>query len=182
MGGRVAEELTQDDIASGAVQDIQTATELARRMVCVWGMSDLGPIALGHNEEPVFLGRDYVQRPNYSEATAVAIDEEVKRIVEVGLTKARTTLTDYRSALDRIANELLDRESLEGYEIYQLIEEETGKDRMPDTLKRKLEYEARAAEQDAADQNGDEAAEKADSGPSGGTPDLVDGLPSPAAS
>ncbi|MEE8525109.1 MAG: ATP-dependent zinc metalloprotease FtsH, partial [Thermoanaerobaculia bacterium] len=181
MGGRVAEELSQNDITNGATQDIKQATDIARHMVCDWGMSRLGPVALGHSEEPVFLGRDFVQRSSYSEATAVGIDQEVSRIIDDGLTKARKILTDYRDVLEKLARELLERESLDGHEIYQLIEAETGKDLMPESLKLKLEREALAAERDAiAGEGSDEAAEKADSDSSDETPDLVDGLPSPA--
>ena len=148
MGGRVAEELTQGDITTGAGNDIVRATEMARQMVCDWGMSELGPLALGAKEEPVFLGRDYVQRSNYSEATAVRIDQEVKRIVGGALDRARDLLTEYRDVLERLAHELLDRESLEGFEIYQLIEEMTGKDLMPASLKNKLKEDAEVKEKD----------------------------------
>ena len=178
MGGRVAEEITQKDITNGASQDIDHATELARRMVCDWGMSELGPISYGRSEEPVFLGRDYVQRPNYSEATAIEIDTEVRRLVSDGLKQARKILTDHRSSLDRVARELLDRESLDGYEIYQMLEEESGLDLMPESIKAKMEYDAAAAvARNEAPDDDDEAAEEASSG----TPDLSSGgLPSPA--
>ncbi len=82
MGGRVAEELTQDDITTGAGNDIERATEMARRMVCEWGMSELGPLAYGTKDEPVFLGRDFAQRADYSQDTANRIDHEVTRIVQ----------------------------------------------------------------------------------------------------
>ncbi|MDH3405057.1 MAG: ATP-dependent zinc metalloprotease FtsH, partial [Acidobacteriota bacterium] len=84
MGGRVAEELTQDDITTGASNDIERASEMARRMVCEWGMSELGPLAYGGGSEPVFLGRDYNQRTEYSEDTAQRIDAEVTRLVTEG--------------------------------------------------------------------------------------------------
>ncbi|MEM6796490.1 MAG: ATP-dependent zinc metalloprotease FtsH [Acidobacteriota bacterium] len=132
MGGRVAEELIQKgDITTGAGNDIERATALARQMVCDWGMSELGPLALGQKEEPVFLGRDYAQTANYSEATAIEIDREIGRFVNEGLERAREILNDYRPVLDRIALDLLDRESLEGWEIYEIIKELTGKDLMP---------------------------------------------------
>ncbi len=146
MGGRMAEELTQQDITTGAGNDIVRATELARQMVCDWGMSTLGPLALGAKDEPVFLGRDYAQRSNYSEDTAVKIDQEVKRFVNAGLDRARDVLTEHHEALERLAHELLDRESLDGYEIYQLIEETTGLDQMPASLKAKLQEDAEAKE------------------------------------
>ena len=88
MGGRVAEELTQDDITTGAGNDIERATDLARQMVCEWGMSSLGPLSLGGNDEPVFLGRDFQNRAEYSEETAKRIDAEVERIVQGGYLRA----------------------------------------------------------------------------------------------
>jgi len=127
MGGRVAEELTQPDITTGAGNDIERATAMARRMVCEWGMSELGPLAYGEGDEPIFLGREFAQRSNYSDETARKIDEEVHRLVREGHAKAREILTAYRAVLDRLAQELLERESLEGAEVYRIIEEMTGK-------------------------------------------------------
>jgi cell division protease FtsH len=126
MGGRVAEEITQRDITTGAGNDIERATSLARRMVCEWGMSELGPLSFGDGDEPVFLGRDFAQRANYSEETAKRIDEEVRRLVQEGYEKARDILRAHRPVLDRIAAELLEHEALEGDEVYRLIEEMTG--------------------------------------------------------
>ncbi|MGH9379054.1 MAG: ATP-dependent zinc metalloprotease FtsH [Thermoanaerobaculia bacterium] len=127
MGGRVAEELSQDDITTGAGNDIERATDLARRMVCEWGMSELGPLSFGNGDEPVFLGRDYVQRNEFSEDTAVRIDREVERLVRHGYEHARQVLTEHRDLLDQVARELLERESLDGVEIYRLIYERTGR-------------------------------------------------------
>jgi cell division protease FtsH len=144
MGGRVAEELIQDgDITTGAGNDIERATHMARQMVCDWGMSNLGPLALGQKEEPVFLGRDYVQQRDYSEATALEIDKEIGRFVTEGLEKAREILTEYREVLDRVAQELLERESLEGWEVYDMILEITGKDLAPESVKRAKESSRR---------------------------------------
>ncbi|MDX1645431.1 MAG: cell division protein FtsH, partial [Thermoanaerobaculia bacterium] len=126
MGGRVAEELTQEDITTGAGNDLERATELARKMVREWGMSDLGPVSLGGNGEPVFLGRDYVERSDLSDETARRVDAEIERLVETGHRKATEILTEHRELLERLARELLDRESLEGSEVYDLIEEMTG--------------------------------------------------------
>jgi len=159
MGGRVAEELTQQDITTGAGNDIVRATEMARQMVCDWGMSELGPLALGAKDEPVFLGRDYAQRSNYSEDTAVKIDQEVKRIVGDGLESARHILTKYREVLERLAHELLDRESLEGFEIYRLIHEVTGQDLMPASLRHKLKGNTDAQDKDDDRPSRHEAAE-----------------------
>ncbi len=99
MGGRVAEELSQNgDITTGAGNDIERATDLARHMVCDWGMSSLGPLAFGSKDEQVFLGRDFNQQSGYSEATAIEIDREISRIVTTGLEQARQILAEYREA------------------------------------------------------------------------------------
>jgi cell division protease FtsH len=127
MGGRVAEELTQEDITTGAGNDIERATELARRMVCEWGMSRLGPLSYGGKDEPVFLGRDFAQRSDYSEDTALQIDRETQRLVNEGYQKATQVLTEQRPVLDRISRELLEHESLDGEAIYAIIEELTSR-------------------------------------------------------
>ncbi len=131
MGGRVAEELTQDDITTGAGNDIERSTELARRMVREWGMSDLGPLSYGGGDEPVFLGRDYQQRPGYSEDTAIRIDREVERIVTAGYGRARDVLTEHRELLEELARDLLDQESIDGKRVYELIKNKTGEDLTP---------------------------------------------------
>ncbi len=137
MGGRVAEELTQDDITTGAGNDIERATEMARRMICEWGMSELGPLSFGSKDEPVFLGRDFAQQAGYSEDTAIRIDRQVEKIVSEGYEKARTILTEHRAILDRLAEELLEIESLDGREVYALIKEMTGQDLAPAERKRR---------------------------------------------
>ncbi len=134
MGGRVAEELTQEDITTGAGNDIERATEMARRMVCEWGMSDLGPLSFGNKDGPVFLGRDYVQRSDYSEDTAIRIDREVERIVRQAYETATRILTEHRDLLDRLAQELLEREVLDGKEVYELVREATGHDISPQVV------------------------------------------------
>lgn len=126
MGGRVAEELTQDDITTGAGNDIERATELARRMVCEWGMSELGPLAYGNKDEPVFLGRDFAQRPDYSEETAIRIDREVQRIVNTAYERATGILEQHREVLERLAADLLEHESLDGDSVYEIITAMTG--------------------------------------------------------
>ncbi|MFL6235989.1 MAG: ATP-dependent zinc metalloprotease FtsH [Thermoanaerobaculia bacterium] len=126
MGGRVAEELTQDDITTGAGNDIERATEMAHRMVCEWGMSELGPLAYGSKEEPVFLGREFAQRADYSQDTAIRIDREVARIVQAGYESATAILTEHRDVLERIARDLLERETLDGEEVYNTIRQMTG--------------------------------------------------------
>ena len=131
MGGRVAEELTQDDITTGAGNDIERATEMARRMVCEWGMSELGPLSFGSKEEPVFLGRDFAQRADYSEDTALRIDHAVSRIVQTGYERATAILGENRDVLDRIARDLLERETLDGEEVYSIVRQMTGHEPAP---------------------------------------------------
>jgi cell division protease FtsH len=128
MGGRVAEELTQEDITTGAGNDIERATELARKMVCEWGMSELGPLSFGDKSEPVFIGRDFNQRADYSDDTALRIDSEIQRIVQSAYEQARALLTEHRNVLDSIAHELLEYEVLDGQRVYSLIERMTGRD------------------------------------------------------
>ena len=131
MGGRIAEELTQDDVTTGAGNDIERATEMARRMVCEWGMSELGPLSFGSKDEPVFLGRDFAQRADYSEDTAIRIDREVNRIVDSAYERAKTILTEHREVLERLALELLDPETLDGATVYKLVQSMTGEDLGP---------------------------------------------------
>src|SRR5208337_4752562 len=92
MGGRVAEELFLHQMTTGAGNDIEQATELARKMVCEWGMSSLGPLTFGKKEEQIFLGREIAQHRDYSEDTAIKIDVEVRNIVNSGYTRARNIL------------------------------------------------------------------------------------------
>ena len=122
MGGRAAEEIIFNHLTTGARADIEHATDIARQMVCDWGMSELGPLSFGKKEEAIFLGREIAQHRDYSEETAIRIDSAVKNIVTNAYTRARTTLEASRDALERIAQALLDREVLDGNEIKLLIE------------------------------------------------------------
>ncbi|MBI4714909.1 MAG: ATP-dependent metallopeptidase FtsH/Yme1/Tma family protein [Nitrospirae bacterium] len=122
MGGRVAEELVLRQVSTGAGNDIERATDLARRMVCEWGMSEkLGPLSFGKKQEEIFLGREISQHRDYSEHTALEIDSEVKRIVVENYEKARTLLKENMKTLRAVAEALLEREVLEGKEIEQII-------------------------------------------------------------
>ena len=121
MGGRLAEELFLSTMTTGAGNDIEQATELARKMVCQFGMSSLGPMTFGKQEEQIFLGREIAQHRDYSEHTAVAIDEEVRKFVLQSYDRAKMILTENRDALIRIAEALLERESLDATEIKMLI-------------------------------------------------------------
>ena len=122
MGGRTAEEIFLGHITTGAGNDIERATDIARNMVCEWGMSELGPLAFGKKEEAIFLGREIAQHRDFSEATAVDIDKEVKRIVSSAYDKARNILNTNRETLERIAQALLEREVLDANEVRMLIE------------------------------------------------------------
>jgi len=122
MGGRVAEEMFMHHITTGAGNDIERATDLARKMVCEWGMSELGPMSFGKKEEQIFLGREIAQHRDYSEATAIEIDKQVRGLVDQGYQKARNYLSDRREAMVRIAEALLEREVLDGAEVRKLID------------------------------------------------------------
>jgi len=123
MGGRVAEEIIFGELTTGAGNDIERATELARKMVCEWGMSKaLGPLSFGKNEEQIFLGREINRSRDYSENTAQAIDAEVKRIVEENYDRARELLESKKDALERLAETLLEEESLDARQIEAVIE------------------------------------------------------------
>jgi cell division protease FtsH len=124
FGGRVAEELVfgLDNVTTGAGDDIRQATSLARRMVTEYGFSErLGPLRYSENEEEVFLGHSVTQRKNVSDATAHLIDEEIRRIIDEAEQTARRILTENRDALDRLANALLEYESLSGEEVRALL-------------------------------------------------------------
>jgi len=122
MGGRSAEEIFLGHITTGAGNDIERATEIARKMVCDWGMSALGPLAFGKKEEAIFLGREIAQHRDYSEDTAIHIDQEVRRIVTAGYEGARNILENNRETLERIAQALLEREVLDAVELKLLLE------------------------------------------------------------
>jgi cell division protease FtsH len=122
MGGRVAEELQFGDTTSGASGDIKRATKLARHMVCDWGMSPLGPIAYGENQDHIFLGKEITRNQNYSEETARRIDFEIHRIVEEQYQRAKDILTQRRAALDQVAAALMEHETIEGKHVHEILE------------------------------------------------------------
>lgn len=126
MGGRCAEEICLGEMTTGAGNDIERATEMARKMVCEWGMSDkMGPLTYGTKEEQVFLGKDFSSQKNFSDQTAKLIDQEVKTLVMNGHTRATDLLIKNRNILEEMAQALLERETLNGKDIQDLIE---GKD------------------------------------------------------
>ncbi len=122
MGGRAAEELVFHHFSTGASNDLKQATDLARRMVCKYGMSDrLGPVSFGDDDADVFLGRDFVTRKDYSEKKAEEIDDEVSKILGGLYSEARQDLVDHRATLDRIAEALLERETLDTADLKLLM-------------------------------------------------------------
>jgi len=121
MGGRIAEEIFIGRVTTGASNDIEKATELARAMVCQYGMSDLGPLAYGKKEEQIFLGREIAQHRDFSEDTAIRIDREVKRIVSEQYTRATKILEENREAMERLVEALLEHESLDLEQMKRVI-------------------------------------------------------------
>jgi cell division protease FtsH len=122
LGGRAAESLVFDDITTGAGNDIEQATTLAKKMVCEWGMSDMGPLTYGRKEEQVFLGRDLGQQRDYSEDTAIRIDKEVRVLVDSANDTAEKILADNRHILHDMANTLLEKETLVKEDIQNIID------------------------------------------------------------
>lgn len=123
LGGRTAEELIYGDPSTGASNDIERATEIARAMVTQYGMSDsLGPLQLGQRSAEVFLGRDLSTQPNYSESVASRIDEEIRRLMDEAHERAHGILTTHRAVLDRMAELLMEKETLEPDEVRALLD------------------------------------------------------------
>ena len=141
MGGRLAEELFLDTVTTGAGNDIEQATELARKMVCNYGMSKLGPLTFGRQEEQIFLGREISQHRDYSEETARSIDDQVHSFVMQGYDRAKEILTENKDALIRIADALLERETLDGVDIQTLIDGQPLKEKPAPTAPQKDEDE-----------------------------------------
>ncbi|MGH9901720.1 MAG: ATP-dependent zinc metalloprotease FtsH, partial [Pyrinomonadaceae bacterium] len=121
MGGRIAEETFLGSITTGASNDIERATELARAMVCEYGMSDLGPLTFGKKEEQIFLGREIAQHRDFSEDTAIKIDQQVKHIVSEQYERARNIINENRDTMIRLSETLLERESLDGVQIRRIV-------------------------------------------------------------
>jgi len=121
LGGRIAEEVTMDSLTTGAGNDLERATELARRMVCEWGMSDaMGPLTFGKKEEQIFLGREIAQHQDYSEDTALRIDQEVKRFVTDSYTRAQKILLEHKLKVLDLADALLARETLDAEQVRRI--------------------------------------------------------------
>jgi cell division protease FtsH len=125
MAGRIAEEIFLDQMTTGAGNDIERATEMAHKMVCEWGMSELGPMSFGKKDEQIFLGREIAQHRDYSEETAIKIDQQVRKLVEDGYSTAKGIIQQHSDAMVRIAEALLEREVLDGAEVLSLINGKT---------------------------------------------------------
>jgi cell division protease FtsH len=124
MGGRAAEELVLDDMTTGAGNDIERATDMARKMVCEWGMSEtVGPLMFGKKEEQIFLGREFAQHRDYSEKTAEAIDNEIRRLVIDAYESAKGILVEHESALHALAESLLEKETLDATDVDKIIKD-----------------------------------------------------------
>lgn len=122
LGGRVAEKIVLDDISTGASNDIERATDLARSMVTRYGFSEkLGPIVYGHDNSEVFLGRDYSQGRNYSENVAGEIDGEIRELIDTGYENAKQILINHRDQLDKVAHYLMEHEKIDGEDFYKLM-------------------------------------------------------------
>ena len=122
LGGRIAEELVLGDVSSGAAGDIKQVTKIARHMVCDWGMSPLGPVAYGESHDTVFLGRDITRNENVSEDTARKIDAEIHRIIEEQYQRATDILAQHRDALDKVAEALLEFETIDGKHVMEILQ------------------------------------------------------------
>ena len=121
MGGRIAEDIFLNSITTGASNDIERATELARAMVCEYGMSNLGPLTFGKKEEQIFLGREIAQHRDFSEDTAIKIDQEVKQIINEQYDRAREIITENRDTMVRLSETLLERETLDAVQIRRIV-------------------------------------------------------------
>jgi len=133
MGGRIAEDTFLGSITTGASNDIERATELARAMVCEYGMSEMGPLTFGKKEEQIFLGREIAQHRDFSEETAIKIDDQVKTIVTAQYERAKRIIEDNRDTMVRLAECLLERESLDGVQIRRIVAGLTLDDEQPVT-------------------------------------------------
>lgn len=149
MGGRVAEELIFKSKTTGAGDDIKKVTELAHRMVCEWGMSDLGPRSFGNQEHEVFLGRDFAQRQEYSEKTAMEIDAEIRKLVDQNYNRTKELLSANIDKLHALAKALLEFESLDGDEIDRVIQGGT----LPPRPKVEMQKVIKQADQKESDRN-----------------------------
>jgi cell division protease FtsH len=122
LGGRIAEEITNGGLTTGAGNDLERVTDVTRKMVCEWGMSEaMGPLTFGKKDEQIFLGREISKAQDYSEDTAIKIDQEVRRIVMTNYDRAKSLLVENKAVLQKIADELLAREVLDADQVLRLV-------------------------------------------------------------
>jgi cell division protease FtsH len=180
MGGRIAEELIFDELTTGAGNDIERATDLARKMVCEWGMSEkMGPLAFGSKEGEVFLGRDMMQASDYSERTAQEIDTEVRRIVNEQYARARKILEDNKELLHKMAEALLQYETIDDRDIHVLKDGGAiTREKPVNRLKTREQLEAEREKKAKALPENKDAADSSDSSDSKGGP-MIGALPEP---
>jgi len=150
MGGRIGEEVETGDFSNGAAMDIKMATSTARHMVCDWGMSALGPIAFGDNEEHLFLGREISKTHNLSEETAKRIDEEISNIISGQFNRAKGLIEENRAALTMIAEALLEYETIEGKHVQEIVDFGEIRSEVISTKTEELKEEEAAKEEKAA--------------------------------
>ncbi|MDP0496290.1 MAG: ATP-dependent zinc metalloprotease FtsH [Verrucomicrobiota bacterium JB024] len=122
MAGRIGEEIETGDFSNGAASDIKQATDIARRMVCDWGMSELGPVALGDNQEHIFLAKEITRSQNYSDDTARMIDREIRRIIQEQYDRAHQIISEHKEAHQKVADALLEYETIEGKHVNEILE------------------------------------------------------------
>ncbi|MCL4310623.1 MAG: ATP-dependent zinc metalloprotease FtsH [Actinobacteria bacterium] len=163
LGGRAAEEIQFDEVTSGAANDLQQATAIAKQMIMRYGMSEkLGPRTFGHNHAQPFLGREFTQEPDYSEEIAQEIDEEIRAIIENSHQRAKDILTDHREQLDKITNILVERETLEKEEFESLL---AGKSETEVFARKDAERAAKEKQEERERIGGVQKKEKAAEGP-----------------
>ncbi len=148
MAGRVAEEMFMDHITTGAGNDIEVATDLVRRMVCKWGMSDLGPLNLGVAEDEIFLGKDLVRHNNYSEATAKRIDETISKIVQEGYKTASKILDENRKIFATLAETLYEKEVLDANEVMAIVKGKPKSAKKPKSVKKPKARKTKKADEE----------------------------------
>jgi len=171
MAGRIGEELETGDFSNGAAGDIKYATDLARHMVCEWGMGKLGPVSYGGNEEHLFLGREISRTQNFSEETARLIDEEVRGIIHEQFERAKRIIEEHRDALVKIAEALLKYETIEGRHVREILETGDIQSEVVSSVTEEAARERKEAEKKKSKSKGKKADE---------LPPAVDGAPSVA--
>lgn len=158
MAGRIGEEMETNDFSNGAANDIKQATKIARHMVCDWGMSDLGPVSWGENQDQVFLAKEITRTHNFSESTAEKIDQAVSDIIKTQFKRAESIIGEHREALQKIAEALLEFETIEGVHVSEIIE--FGEIRTPIES---IQDKANSGDEDASEDNSEKEESSNDS-------------------